>query len=101
MYETIKYPYNINAALTRMAVPLIFLIITASNFKTAYLAGITASWLIIATADLIFIAQTIFIFINRLLPALKKNAALELNPEGIADYIRKVEISWKDITAIN
>ncbi|MEO8887562.1 MAG: hypothetical protein ABI367_15970 [Mucilaginibacter sp.] len=101
MYETIKYPYNINAALTRMVVPLIFLIITATNFKTAYMAGITVSWLIIGTADLIFIAQIIFIFINRLLPALTKRAALELNPEGIADYIRKVEISWKDIAAIN
>ncbi len=101
MYETIKYPYNINAALTRMVVPLIFLIITANNFKTAYLAGITVSWVIIAIADLIFIAQVVFIFVNRMLPALAKRAALELNPEGIADYIRKVEISWRDIEAIN
>ena len=101
MYETIKYPYNTNAALTRIVVPLIFLIFTANNFKTAYLAGITVSWIIIAVADLIFIAQTIFIFINRLLPALQKKAALELNREGIADYIRKVEISWRDIEAIS
>ena len=101
MYETIKYPYNINAALTRIAVPLVFLLITANNFKTAYLAGTTANWLIIATADLIFIAQVVFIFINRLLPALQKKAALELNETGIDDYIRKVEISWRDVEAIN
>ena len=101
MYETIKYPYNTNAALTRMVVPLIFLIITANNFKTAYLAGITVSWVIIGIADLIFIAQMVFIFINRLLPALQNKAALELNETGIDDYIRKVEISWKDVAAIN
>lgn len=101
MYETIKYPYNTNAALTRIAVPLVFLVITLNNLLTAYHKGITANWLIIGTADLIFIAQIVFIFINRLLPALQNKAALELNETGVDDYIRKVEISWKDIAAIN
>jgi hypothetical protein len=101
VYETIKYPYNTNAALTRIAVPLVFLVITLNNLLTAYHKGITANWLIIGTADLIFIAQIVFIFINRLLPALQNKAALELNETGVDDYIRKVEISWKDIAAIN
>ncbi len=101
MYETIKYSYNTQSALTRIVVPLVFLVITATNLKTAYLEHITVSWLIIATADLIFIAQMIFIFVNRLLPALQNKPALELNETGIADYIRKVEISWRDIAAIN
>jgi len=101
VYETIKYPYNTQAALTRIVVPLVFLAITFNNLINAYKQHITVSWLIIATADLIFIAQTVFIFINRLLPALQNKPALELNETGIADYIRKVEISWRDIEAIN
>src|SRR6187402_2236013 len=101
MYETIKYPYNKNAALMGVGVPLVFLLITAVNLKNAYLAGHTVSWVITALADLVFTAQLVYVLITRLIPAFKGDIALEFNNTGISDYIRKIEIDWKDVKDIN
>ena len=38
---------------------------------------------------------------KRLIPALKGDIALELDEEGISDYIRDVSISWPDIGQIS
>jgi len=84
-----------------VGVPLVFLLITAVNLKNAYLAGHTVSWVVTALADLVFTAQLVYVLITRLIPALKGDTALEFNNDGIADYIRKIEIDWKDVKDIN
>ena len=84
-----------------VGVPLVFLLITAVNLKNAYLAGHTVSWVITALADLVFTAQLVYVLITRLIPAFKGDIALEFNDNGIADYIRKIEIDWKDVKDIN
>jgi len=84
-----------------VGVPLVFLLITAVNLKNAYVAGHTVSWVITALADLVFTAQLVYVLITRLIPAFKGDIALEFNNTGIADYIRKIEIDWKDVKDIN
>ena len=84
-----------------VGVPLVFLLITAVNLKNAYLAGHTVSWVITALADLVFTAQLVYVLITRLIPAFKGDIALEFNNTGISDYIRKIEIDWKDVKDIN
>ncbi len=41
------------------------------------------------------------VVVKRLVPALKGDISLEVDEEGINDYIRDVSISWKDIKGIN
>jgi len=101
MAATIEFPYSKNSALLGVGVPIIFLLITFSNLRSAYIAGATVSYSVIAFADLVFITQMLYVFITRLIPALKNEVALELNDKGIEDFIRKIEIEWTDIKAIN
>jgi hypothetical protein len=101
MQETIEFPYSKNSALLGVGVPVVFFLITFVNLKNAFLAGLMVSWMIIALADLIFITQILYVFITRLIPALQNKIALELTEEGIKDYIRQVEIEWKDIKGIS
>ena len=101
MPATIEFPYSKNSALLGVGVPVIFLLITFSNLKSAYLARATVSYGVIVFADLVFLTQMAYIFITRLIPSLKNEIALELNDKGIEDFIRKVEIEWADIKAVN
>jgi phosphate/sulfate permease len=100
MTETIQYPYSKNSALLGVLLPLIFFAITFNNFRYSFLQGYILSWVIIAIADLIFLALFIFILIKRLIPALRNEVALELNEEGITDYIRNIVIEWSDVKNI-
>lgn len=38
---------------------------------------------------------------KRLIPAINGDIALQLDDEGISDYIRGISIDWKDIKEIN
>src|SRR5258708_14187854 len=101
MTETIQYPYSKTSAFLGVALPLVFFGITFNNFRYSYLGGDTISWMIIAFADLIFIAFLIFILVKRLIPALRNEVALELNEEGITDYTRNIVIEWREVKDIN
>jgi phosphate/sulfate permease len=101
MTETIQYPYSKNSALLGVLLPLVFFAITFNNFRYSFLQGYILSWVIIAIADLIFLALFIFILIKRLIPALRNEVALELNEEGITDYTRNIVIEWSDVKNID
>jgi hypothetical protein len=101
MIESIQYPYSKNAALFGLAMPLVFFIITFSNLRYSYINGFILSWVLIALADLIFLALFIYILTKRLLPALKNQVALELNEEGITDFTRNIVIEWTDVKNID
>ena len=101
MTETIQYPYSKNSALLGVFLPLVFFTITFNNFWYSFLHGYTLSWVIIAIADLIFLALFIFILIKRLIPALRNEVALELNEEGITDFTRNIVIEWADVKNID
>jgi hypothetical protein len=101
MAETIQYPYSKTSAFLGVALPLVFFIITFNNFRYSYLGGYTISWMIIAFADLIFLSFLIFILFKRLIPALGNEVAMELNEEGITDYVRNIVIEWGDVKDIN
>jgi hypothetical protein len=101
MTETIDFPYSKNYALLGVLLPLVFLAITFNNLRYSFIGGYTLSWIILAFANLIFLALLIYILVTRLIPALKNRVALELNEEGINDYIRNIVIEWADVKDIN
>ncbi len=101
MLETIQFPYSKNAALFGVLLPLVFFAITFNNLRYSYLGGYTVSWMIIAFADLIFLLLFLFVLIKRLIPSFRNEIALELNEEGITDYVRNIVIEWADVKDIN
>ena len=101
MAEPIEFPYSKNFAFLGLAMPVIFFLITFPNFRASFMAGYTLSYIIIGIADLIFLSLFIFVLIKRMIPALRNEIALELNEDGITDYIRNIVIEWADIKEIN
>lgn len=101
MPDTIQFPYSKNSALFGVLLPLVFFAITFKNLSYSYSGGYTLSWIIIAFADLIFLLLFLFVLIKRLIPSLRNEVALELNGEGITDYVRNIVIEWADVKDIN
>lgn len=59
------------------------------------------TWILYAICSLIFLSLLILLVVKRLIPSLKGAIALELNEEGIVDYIRNITINWHDIKEIS
>jgi len=58
-------------------------------------------WIIFGLFAVFFLFMLTMLIIKRLLPAIKGDIALQLDEEGISDYIRDVSIDWNDIKEIN
>lgn len=101
MSEPIEFPYSKNYALLGVGMPVVFFLITFNNLRASFAAGYTLSWVIIGIADLIFLFLFLFILIKRLIPAFRNEVALELNDEGIIDYLRNIVIEWPDVKNID
>jgi hypothetical protein len=59
------------------------------------------TWGIYGVFAIISVVLIILLVIKRLIPALRGDIALELNGEGIVDYVRNITINWADIKEIN
>jgi len=94
MSEPLQFRYSINSALLGMALPFVFVAITFNNLRYSYLAHYGFSWILLAMGDLLFISYSVFILIKRLIPALQGQVVLELNEQGINDYLRNIVIDW-------
>ena len=101
MTESIQYPYSKNSAFLGVLLPLVFFAITFNNFRYSFVNGYMLNWILIAIADLVFLALFIFILIKRLIPALANQVALELNEEGITDFTRNIVIEWSEVKNID
>lgn len=64
-------------------------------------ANDTFTWAIYGVFASISVALVILLVVKRLIPALKGDVALELNEEGIIDYVRNIVINWQDIKDID
>jgi hypothetical protein len=97
MTETTKYKYSINFSFGTIVLMLLLMLLLLSNVIKA---SSTAAWVIYGICSLLFISLISLLVVKRLIPALKGEIALELNEQGIVDYIRNVTIDWKDIQEI-
>ena len=50
--------------------------------------------------SLVFLSTLALLVVKRLIPALKGDIALELDDDGINDYMRNISINWNDINDI-
>ena len=98
MKETARYRYSINFSVATIALMLILMLLLLSNvIKT----NSSIAWTVYGLCVLIFIPLAVLLVMKRLIPALKGEIALELNQQGIVDYIRNVTIDWIDIQRIS
>jgi hypothetical protein len=98
MIEPVQYPYSLKFSLGTLAVIIILMLIVFRNIGGN---NITFVYIIYGFISLVFISLTTVLVLKRLIPALKGNIALQLDEEGISDYVKEVSINWKDIKEIH
>jgi hypothetical protein len=100
MREIIQFRYSKKAGFTGMAVLLIFICLLLTTTIRNYLAHDIVGTVIFGVFAVLFIAVMGLMIITRLMPAFKGEVALELDENGIKDYIRNITLDWKDVEDI-
>jgi hypothetical protein len=98
MFEPTQYPYSLKFSLGTILLMIILMLLLLFNTVTA---NTMFGWSIFGVFLLFFLFMVTMLVTKRLIPAMKGNVALQLDDEGISDYIRDVSIGWKDIKEIN
>lgn len=98
--EVIQLPYSKKSAYAGMAILLALLLLLLKTTVTNYLAHDLLGAGIFGIFVLFFVFLLGLLIFTRLIPAFKNEVALELDENGIKDYIRNIILDWKDIEDI-
>lgn len=98
MTKTSQYPYSLGFTVATIFLMLVLMMLIFPNITSV--RGVTAL-LIYGFSLLIFLLFLALLVVKRLIPALKGDIALELDEDGISDYIRDISINWTDIKNIS
>ena len=97
MTERTKFNYSLNFSFGSI---LLMLILMTLLLVSTINAGNMMSWAIYALCTMLFLFLLTSIILKRLIPALHNDVALELDDDGLSDYIRDISINWADIEDI-
>jgi hypothetical protein len=100
MPEIIQFRYSKKAGIAGMAVLLIFICLLLTTAIRNYLGHDILGTVIFGLFALVFIAVMGLMIVTRLVPAFKREVALELDENGVKDYIRNIILDWKDVEDI-
>jgi hypothetical protein len=95
--EVIQFPYSKNSCYAGMALILIFISLFLTTCIRNYNAHDIAGTVIFGVFVLMFASVLVLMIVTRLVPALKGEVALELDENGVKDYIRNIILDWKDV----
>lgn len=98
--EVIQLPYSKKSAYTGMAILLVLLLLLLKTTVTNYLAHDLLGAGIFGIFVLFVVYLLGLLIFTRLIPAFKNEVAIELDENGIKDYIRNIILDWKDIEDI-
>jgi len=98
MSEAIQYPYSLKFSLGTLVLLLLLMLLIVHNISFYNTALV---YLVYGFSGLVFISLSVVIILKRLVPALRGDIALQLDEEGISDFVKEVSINWKDINEIN
>lgn len=98
MTEPAQYSYSVKFSLATLAVMIILMAIVLHNVW-GHQADLV--WILLGFCSLVFISLAAVIVMKRLVPAIKRNVALQLDDEGISDFIKEISIEWKDVKEIH
>ncbi len=96
--ETAQYPYSLKFSIASLVMMILFIALLFINVLTA---DSLVGWAVFSLFALAFSLMFALVVVKRLMPALKGDIALQLDNEGISDYIRNVSINWVDIDEIS
>jgi len=97
MTEPAQYPYSLKFSLGTLAVMIVLMAIVLHNIG-GYQTDLI--YIVIGFCGLIFATLSAVIVMKRLVPAIKGNIALQVDEEGISDFIKEISIEWKDVKDI-
>lgn len=98
MTEPTQYPYSLKFSLGTLAVMAVLMAIVLHNVW-GYKADVV--WMVLIFCSLVFITLSAVIVMKRLLPAIKGSVALQVDDEGISDFVKEISIEWKDVKEIH
>jgi hypothetical protein len=98
MPEPVQYPYSLKFSIGAIVLMMILMLLLLFNVMSA---NNTLAWSVFGVFLFFFLFMVTLLVTQRLIPALKGNTALQLDDEGISDYIRDVSINWEDIKELS
>jgi hypothetical protein len=98
--EVIQIPYSKKSGYAGLAVLLILMLFLLKTAVTNYLVHDILGASIFGAFVLFLLFVMGLLILTRLIPAFKGEVALELDENGVKDYIRNIILDWKDIEDI-
>lgn len=98
MTKTIQYPYSLGFSLGTIVLMLVLTALIFGNVSAAASIVVLAFY---GFGLFVLLFMLALLVVKRLVPAMKRDIALELDDEGINDYIRDISVNWVDIQEIN
>jgi hypothetical protein len=98
MTAPVQYPYSLKFSLATLAVMIVLMTIVFHNVW-GYQSDVV--WIAVGFCALVFVTLSVVIIMKRVAPALKGNVALQLDDEGISDFVKEISIEWKDVKEIH
>jgi hypothetical protein len=98
--EVIKFPFSKKSGYTALVVLTIFILLLLKTSITNYLAHDILGTVVFGVFILFLLGIMGLMIVTRLIPAIKQEVALELDENGVKDYVRNIILDWKDIEDI-
>lgn len=98
--EVIQIPYSKKSGYAGLAVLLILMLFLLKTAVTNYLVHDILGTSVFGAFVLFLLFVMGLLILTRLIPAFKGEVALELDENGVKDYIRNIILEWKDIEDI-
>jgi hypothetical protein len=98
--DIIKIPYSKKSCYAVLSVMIALIVLLLKTCIGSYMAVDLFGTGIFGIFVLVIIAVMLLMIVTRLVPAVNGETALELDENGIKDYIRNIILDWKDIEDI-
>ncbi|HZY36424.1 MAG TPA: STM3941 family protein [Mucilaginibacter sp.] len=98
MTEPAQYRYSLKFSVATLAVMIVLMIIV---FRNVWGYQTDLVWIVVGFCTLVFMTLSAVIIMKRLVPAIKGNVALQVDDEGISDFVKEISIEWKDVKEIH
>jgi hypothetical protein len=95
--EPVQYPYSLKFSAATLLVLLTLMLVLLNSVVGQYNLLI---WVVYGFIALVFISLGAVLILKRLAPALRGDVALQIDDEGISDFVKDVSIRWSDIEEV-
>lgn len=96
--EVAQFPYSLKFSIASLVLMVLFISLLFINVLAA---DSFVGWAVFSLFALAFLLMFVLVIVKRFVPALRGDIALQLDEEGISDYIRNISINWGDIDEIS